>query len=291
MRYCTYLSLIALIFMPALITACGSGSSSPQQAAYESVLTANYKVAYIPDAPATDGTSTFKIRVSNRTTGVPVTGKTISLTPTMHMTSMNHATPFETLQDKGDGTYSGAVYYLMASKMADGTSMGTWELKFAIDGETAVFNPAVSMSMGTTSKAALKGIVDTIGSMTGTATARTYHLFNDGISGTGVKLFIAAADDAMMTSFPAVSVGAALHDQAGGDWPVTSMTVEASTDKAAWTALNDDGNGHWSKAGLQTLSPGAHLYIRLMVNGEQKTTDGSAAGTSNAYGDFTVGGM
>jgi len=284
------LILITMLCLSLVIFGCGSGGSGTTSSAQtnESVTTASYKIEYIPATAATEGKSSFKIRVSNKTTGAAVAGKTITLTPTMNMTSMSHSTPCEALKDNADGTYSGTIYYLMASTMANGTSMGTWELKFAVDGETATFNPAVTMSMGTTPRCTLKGINDKIGSTMGSATARNYYLFNDGISGSTAKLFIAAADDSMMTNFPAVSIGSMLHDQMSADMPVSSMTVEVSTDKTAWTTLTDDGNGHWSKSGLAMLSAGSHLYVRLTVNGEQKTTDGLAVSGTNDSATFTI---
>jgi hypothetical protein len=283
-------SLFKTVIMLCLLLAtfgCGGGSSnsSSPAATNASVTTASYNVEYIPVTTATEGKSSFTIRVTNNVTGAAVAGKTVSLTPTMYMTTMSHSTPCETIRDNGDGTYSGTIYYLMASTMADGTSMGTWELKFTLDGETATFNPAVIMSMGTTPRSTLKGVNDKIGMM-GSSTVRNYYLFNDGISGNTVKVFIAAADDSMMTKFPAVSTGTNLTGLT-----VNTMSVEVSTDKTNWTALTDAGNGHWSKNGLAMLSAGTHLYVRLIVNGEQKTTDGAAVGATNAYGDITIAGM
>lgn len=283
-----YLLPGALILTLAILSACGgSGGSSPSQTTYDPVQTATYKVEYLPVTTAVDGKSSYKIRVSNRTTVAAVAGKTITLVPTMHMTSMSHSTPFEALKDNGDGTYFGTIYYLMASQAADGTSMGTWELAFAVDGETAAFNPVVTISTGTTSRVTLKGVSDKVGSMT-SATSRTYYLFNDGMPGGSVKLFIAAVDNAAKTSYPAVSAGTVLHDQTGANWPVASALVEVSTDKTNWTPLGDDNNGHWSKTGLPALSASSHLYVRLTVNGEQKTTDGAPLSAANGAADFTI---
>jgi hypothetical protein len=164
-------------------------------------------------------------------------------------------------------------------------SMGTWDLTFSIGGESATFNPTVAMAMGTTPKITLKGISDKIGMM-GSMSSRSYYVFNDGISGSTVKLFIAAADDSMKMSFLAVSVGSVLTGLT-----VSTMTIEVSSDKNSWTQLTDDGTGHWSKTGLPMLAVGAHLYVRMTINGEQKTTDGAVVGASNAFGDFTIAGM
>lgn len=278
----------ALLFLiTALVSACGdSSATTSEQTSYESVQTASYKVEYIPVTSAFEGKTAFKLRLTTLSDGKPAPGKSISLAPKMTMTSMSHTTPFDALKDNGDGTYSSTIYYLMASTMAGGISMGSWELKFTINGESATFNPTVAMSMGTTPKISLKGINDKIGSMLGGMSSRSYYLFNDGISGSTAKLFVAAADDSTMMNYPAVSVGTTL-----AGLTVTDMTVEVSADKNSWTTLTDDGKGHWSKTGLAALTAGTHLYVRLTVNGEQKTTDGAAVGVTNACGDFTVAGM
>jgi hypothetical protein len=286
MRIKLLLNLTLMVFVAVFVSACGGSSSSTPTpiSANATVTTPTYKVEYIPVTTAAEGKTTYMLRLTNISDGKAAAGKTISLVPTMTMSSMSsHITPFETLKDNSDGTYSGTIYFLMPSTMADGSSMGKWELKFTVDNETAIFNPAVAMAMGTTPKISLKGISDKSG-----GSSRTYYLFNDGISGNTAKLFIAAVDvdGSMMTKFPAVSIGTSLTGLT-----VNTMTVEVSSDKTTWTALTDDGNGHWSKTGLAMLSTGTHLYVRLTINGEQKTTDGAVVGASNSYGDFTVAGM
>jgi hypothetical protein len=94
----------------------------------------------------------------------------------------------------------------------------------------------------------------------------------------------------MMMSFPAVSVGTQLHDQNGAVWTVSAMTVEASTDGANWVVATDKGSGHWSVAGLTGLSSGVSgsVYVRVTVNGEQKTTDGLPVTGTNGYATFSV---
>ncbi|GAM09727.1 hypothetical protein OR1_02007 [Geobacter sp. OR-1] len=279
---------IVLLVMAAILAACGSSSSGTATAANESVQTASYKVEYIPVTTAAEGKSAFKIRLTNRTTGAIVTGKTVTLTPKMQMTGMSHGTPAGAIMDNGDGTYSGTIYYLMASNRADGTSMGTWELKFAIDGETATFNPVVAMGMGTTPRTTLKGITDTISSAMGNPPAqRSYYLFNDGISGNTVKLYIAALDDGMMTQYPAISSGSTLHDAMNASWTANPVTVALSTDATNWVTATDDGSGHWSNTNV-TLTAGGKLYVRLSVNGEQKTVDGLAVAGTNGYATFSI---
>lgn len=284
------LNLLLLVLTIVLVSACGNSTSNPV-ITHESVSTATYKIEYIPVSSAAEGKSTYKLRLTNKATGTAVPGKTITLAPTMTMTTMTHSTPFKALTDNGDGTYTGSIYYVMASVAADGSSMGTWNLAFTVDGETATFHPSVAMAMGRVVK--LKGINDKIGGMMGSSSPRTYQIFNDGISGSSVKFFITAADDAAMMTFPAVSVGTVLHDQMNATMPVTAMTVEVSTDKTNWTPLTDNDNGKWSAVFGTMLTAGSHLYVKVTVNSEQKTTDGAAvaAGNTNAYGDFTISGM
>jgi hypothetical protein len=125
--------------------------------------------------------------------------------------------------------------------------------------------------------------------------SRTYYLYTDGVSGTTgnhtFELFIAALEN--MMSFPAVSVGAVLNQ---GDptyeLTVSTMTVEVSTDSAFSTPIvaTDNGSGHWSATGISGLTDDQQgtLYVRLTVNGEQKTTTGSAPSGTNAYATFLV---
>ena len=279
------LNLLLLILTINLVSACGNAITDP---AYESVTTTSYKIEYIPLTTAAEGKTTYKLRLTYTTTGTAVAGKTITLAPTMTMTSMGHSTPYEALSSNGDGTYSGTIYFVMASVAADGSSMGTWNLEFTVDGETVTFHPTVAMAIGSVVK--LKGVNDKIGSMMG-STSRTYQIFNDGIGGSNVKFFITAVDDSAMMTFPTVSVGTTLHNQMNAAVPITDMTVDVSTDKSTWATLSDNGSGRWSKPGLAALAVGSHLYVRLTVNGEQKTIDGAAVGASNAYGDFTIVGI
>jgi hypothetical protein len=157
--------------------------------------------------------------------------------------------------------------------------MGIWELKVMVGMESAIFYPPVAMAMGTTNRTILKGQTDEIGSMMGTS-KRRYYLFNDGSAfamSSTFKLFIAAEDDSMMMKYPSVSNNSTLHNAMGAPWTVSDMTVKASTDNgSSWSALTDDGAGHWSASGLTGLSTGGTVKVRVIVNGEQKTTDGAA---------------
>jgi hypothetical protein len=246
-------------------------------------LTPSYIVDYIPGmAAAAQGKTSFKVKISNRD-GSAATGKSVTLMPLMHMASMSHSAPVDTVVESATpGTYDCTVYYSMAS----GPGMGVWELKVMIGMESALFYPPVAMAMGTTSFVKLKGIDDKIGSM-GSMTSRTYQLFNDGISGGTIKLFVSAADDSMMMKFPAVSGGTILTGLT-----VNTISVEVSSDptnSVSWTALTDGGNGHWSASGI-TPDMNSKINVRLTINGEQKTTDGKVLSTNglNGYQTFII---
>jgi hypothetical protein len=257
-------------------------------------LTNTYKVEYVPGMmAATQGKTSFKIRITNRSDGLPATSLSLSLMPTMHMATMSHMTPMDgTITESVPGTYSCTAYYLMSS----GMGMGYWELKVQIGGmggETATFYPSVGMAMGTTTvRATLKGQGDLIAGMS--PSKRTYYLFKDGLSSgatTTFNLFLAAQES--MMSFPAISTlsTTTLHTETGTPWTVSSVTVLASTDGSTWSfPAVETATGHWSLSGLTGLVSGqtGTIYIKLNVNGEDKTTDGNAVSGINGYATFTV---
>jgi hypothetical protein len=241
-------------------------------------------------ADAALGKTTFKLRVTNRSyPNAAASGLALSIYPLMHMQTMNHSTPIGVITDNGDGTYDCTVYYLMMS----GANMGYWELQVKIGSETATFYPAVSMAMGTdTVSTSLYGPADAgmNSMMTG-----YYRLFNDGIVSAAsptFKLHI-SHQESMMTTFKAVSLGSVLSSPTR---TVTSITVLASTDSAfssgPTVTATDDGNGRWSMPGMTGLASAgtATVYVKLNVNGQDKTTDGLVSNPSgtNTYATFTV---
>jgi len=124
--------------------------------------------------------------------------------------------------------------------------------------------------------------------MTGTE-KRSYYVFKDGLvtgSTTTLSLFIAAKES--MMNYPAVSIGTVLSSPTG---TVTAMTVEASSDGGTnWVPAIDNANGHWSVSGLAGLVSGTTgtIYVKMGVNGEDKTTDGNAVSVANGYATFIV---
>jgi hypothetical protein len=233
---------------------------------------------------------------------------------------MVHGTAFEGTCSEGTttGEYVCAVYYLMPSIMMNDRSMGFWELKVmvgSLDGEHVFFYPTVTMAMGDTAQVRLKGRDDKISSsinhgagntngMTSEAEVRTYYLFKKSLTGmTGnhsFEFFIAAKENIM--DYPAVSVGTTLNS---GDLnyvlSIVTMSVEVSTDAINWvTATDHGGHGHsgqWVADNISGLTDGsaAVLYVRLVVEGEQKTTDGATPNAlpatddaNNHYAKFIV---
>jgi hypothetical protein len=110
-----------------------------------------------------------------------------------------------------------------------------------------------------------------------------------------LDLFVAARET--MMSYPPVFVGTTMSSGTAYELTVASMSVEVSTDETNWTAATDNGDGHWTVAGISGLTNGmaGTLYVRVTVNDEQKTADGAtpAGDGSNDYAQFTVtpGGM
>lgn len=268
-------------------------------------LSSTYKVEYIPNPMmgAMEGKTMFTLKISDKDTGTAATGLSVSLMPMMHMATMDHASPVDGCSETAAGEYACTVYYLMGSSMSGGMSMGYWQLKVMIGGmmgESVTFSPSVMMAMGDTAKATLKGQSgDQIAGMM-MSENRSYYLFKEALTGMTnnhtLSLFVAARES--MMSFPAVSVGTVLNSgDAMYELTVASMAVEVSTDGTNWSAATDNGTGHWSVSGISGLTNGAegNVYVRLTVNGEQKTTTGAApAGDgSNDYATFTVtpGGM
>lgn len=277
----------ALLLLGFMFSACGGSSGSTSPTSYESAQTATYKVEYIPVTPAQEGKSEVKVRVTDKVSGAVYTDRTVVLTPNMAMTAgYSHGTPFSAVTNNNDGTYSVTIYYSMASKNADGTALGDWDLTFNVNGENAKFYPVVARS-AVTARRALKGVADSIPGMSGPS-KRNYLLFSEGISGTSVKLYIAAVDNQMMTLFPAISTGTILHDANSNSWIANPVSVELSTDNSNWISASAGANpGQWV-ATVSGMTAGGSLYAKLTINGEQKTTDGSIVGAANGYQTFTV---
>ena len=259
--------------------------------------TSSYIVEYLPTMMGPmEGKSSFKVRITDHA-GTAQTGLAVSLMPMMYMESHMHSTPLGSVTNNGDGTYDLEIYYLMGSSMMSGMSMGYWQIKVLVGGmmgEMAYFYPDVMAAMGDTARAILKGQAtgtDKIAGMT-MDMPRPYTIFNEGVTGTtgnhDVSFFVAARET--MMSYPSVNTNTVLNAGNAYELTVASITVEVSTDASNWTTANETANGHYAVTGLTDLTDGSagEVYVRLSVNGEQKTTDSSSVSGMNGYATFTV---
>lgn len=275
--------------------------------------TNSYKVEYIPVGMMglMEGKATFQLDITDAETGLTgQEGLNVALMPMMYMLNgMNHSTPVEGCTDDGGGLYTCTLYYAMATMM-NGESMGYWDLKVTIGGtmmngmmmggESVHFYPSVMMRMdGDTNKVKLKGQADMIEGMMGMPEQRTYFIYNDGAteatSGHDVELFIAAKES--MMSFPALSLGTTFNSGTDYELAVTGPTsVEVSADGSTWVSATNIEGGHWAATGVTGLTTGeaGTVYVKLVVNDEQKTTDGFTAdgagniADTNEYGKLTI---
>lgn len=259
-------------------------------------LTETYKLEYIQPGmmQAMEGKSTFQLHITDRVSGEDITGLSPMFMPMMNMPTMSHSTPTAepAVTEDGNGLYTVSVYYLMASQMMDGTAMGYWDLSFTVAGEVAHFYPAVKMAMGDTVKTQLKGQSDLIKDMMGMDVSRDYYIFKDSLTGMGpytLTLFVAAKEN--MMNFPAVINNTELTSGMGGTaLNISSVEVNVSTNGALATAAIDNGDGTWSIEIDLNSGEANQLEVSLLVNGERKTSDGTADGM-NATFMITPGNM
>lgn len=299
MQHNNYRKFIAVLFLSISIFLI-QGCDEVEDAVDPTVsLTDSYRVKYASNmSMISEGKSTFTFEVSDKTTNVPLSGLTISVMPMMDMVSGHmHDSPVTAVTDNGDGSYEATVYYLMPSSMMNGTKMGDWELRIMIGGmggEVAHFAPDVMMAMGDSVKATLLGQSDLIMGMM-MPEQRKYFFFKNSLTGmTGnhnFSLFLAARES--MMSHKAVYANVTLNQgDATYEYLVSPIVVEVSTDGSSWSAATDQGDGNWTVAGLSGLTDNVQgsIYVRLQIQGEYKTTNGSApAGDgSNDYAVFTV---
>lgn len=271
-----------------VITKIGKALENCSKVAY----TPSYKIVYsypMGSMGSSQGKSTFKLAITGPSGITPMPGLVLSVEPMMHMSSAEHAAPVDTIVDNGDGTYTCTIYYLMASVM-NGMASGHWELTVTIgsgtSAETSYFYPFAGMAMGDTASASLYGPSDIVSGMSGTEN-RKYYLFKENVISAAtptLNLYI-AHDEGMKMSFKPAFNGAVLSGT------TTSLSVRASTDKSTWSTSNvDNANGHWSLSGISGLVSGVTttIYVELIANAEQKTTNGSGPAGTNDYASFKV---
>ena len=266
----------------------------------------NLKVTYAPQTPMNvHGKNQFTLEITD-TAGTPVTGLTtadLKVMPMMYMADRTHATPVGDIIETNPGVsgiYNVTLYYLMPSRMnMNQTTMGTWDLKVMANTKTVHFYPNINMAMGDTvrSDPRLLGITDTIINMDGLESGRPYNIFRDGDpvaqgGGTNYDFDIFISPMETMMSFPALIVGEQLASGMGGaPLDVTSVDIDVNVNDGGWdtTSDQDHGDGTWTLNTLQLNSGVNEIKIRLIVNGETKTTDGLALNPGvNDFTPFTV---
>ena len=266
---------------------------------FDTATAANLTVTYTPlTMNNVHGKNVFKLLIEDNSG--PVTGLTdLQVMPMMYMADRNHATPMGGITELGAGEYEVTAYYLMPSRMMDGTTMGTWDLKVMTNNKTVHFYPNINMAMmANTARVQLKGVADTVINMDGLEVPRTYNLFRDNLVQEGAgsnyefDVFIAPMEN--MMSFPALVDGDTLTSGMGGTpYLVSGITVEASDDGGStWNTGAPSGtDGVWNFSGSQalTLASGANeVRVRLTVSSEVKTTNGLATDGTNDFAIFTV---
>lgn len=268
---------------------------------------ATYRVTYTPPPMNVHGKNQFTLTITD-TAGSPVTGLTggtdLKVMPMMYMADRTHATPIGEITETVPGVsgiYNVTVYYLMPSRMdMNQTTMGTWDLKVMTNMETVHFYPNIDMAMGDTvrSDPRLLGIGDTIKNMDGLETGRPYNIFRDGdpvlqAGSTDYDFEIFISPMETMMSFPALIVGNTLvSGMDGTPLLVTSVDIDVNVNNGTWDTNSDqdNGDGTWTLNTLQLNSGSSNeIKIRVIVNGETKTTDGLAANPGvNDFTPFTV---
>ena len=247
------------------------------------------------------GKNQFTLEITD-TAGAPVAGLTdLQVMPMMYMADRIHSTPVGDITETVPGVsgiYNVTVYYLMPSRMMDGTTMGTWDLKVMANMKSVHFYPNINMAMmSNTVRVQLKGVSDTIIDMNGLEVPRPYNLFRDGLAQQGAgsnydfDVFIAPMET--MMSFPALLDPMTLKSGMGGtDYDVSGVVVEASANGGLYVAGTDNSDGTWSFNGLNmNTTPGFanKIRVKLSDSNETKTTDGLAAQAgANDSATFTV---
>lgn len=283
----SFLSFAAVAVLSVFITSCGSSGGS----------TPGYNVELIEsEMGLTTGKSSFQLKVTKKSDGSVATGlaSSIVLYPLMHMSTMDHSNPVPAdavTESSTAGVYDCTLFFTMATMSA----AEYWELQVTLDGETTTFTPNVGMAMGSdTVRATLKNNSDMIMSMDGTMSARSYYLFKDeaivDVHGGEFTIFLATAQEGLMM-FPPVTVGMSMMDMNNQNvqMTVTSLDLSASIDGTEWEAMTCDANSrcavhiHELVAGEATT-----VYVKMNINGNDYTTDGSSVSSTNGYATFTV---
>lgn len=287
---------------PAATPADSGALDAALDAAHDSpTTTADYTVEYVDNPVGLHtGKSQFQLKITNKGDGKPATGlaASIKLDPVMKMSMMSHGNPVPAdavKESATPGTYDCALFFTMASVDMNGNPQGQWTLKVRVGTfDAAPIALTVKMPMGTdTTHAMLRSSTDMIAGMGG-AKMRSYPLFRDTLvadqGGYAFKTFLATVQEGLM-SWPPVTVGLTLVDQGGTTTQLTVATVElaASTDGATWVPMPCDAMSRCA-ATVTGLSKGVagKVFVKLKLNGQDYTTDGSALDPGKNVATFSV---
>jgi len=276
-----------------MLMACGGESSDSDTI----VNNAHTMTLTSPEMGASEGKSNFTLNVKD-SDGFAINSVVPMMMPMMTMVNGHqHSTPNLGCEETdAEGNASCTLYFSMAS----GPTMGVWNLGFTLPDSEQVaieFTPTVAMAMGDTKKAKLKGINDMIAGMEMDGmimpASREYQIYNNGLTGMGdnrsIELFIATKES--MMSYPALVRNQVLND-GSADYELipTTIEVKVSTDNSSWITATTSGEGAWQATGLSGLvdNQEAILYVKLAVNGEDKTTNGKVPEGINASAQFIL---
>lgn len=243
------------------------------------------------DQPIYEGKTAFRFSVQDHM-GNPVSGLFPAYQPKMQMAMHQHTTPYSSINEseEEEGVYEGVVYFLMASAMANGTSMGLWSLGIDLGEDEVTFYPRVNMAIGSDNvRANLKSQQTCHSGMMGASEKCSYILFKHALQqieqGYRFEVFIAVKQS--MMSFPALSAPLTVEADA---LDINSIQVDMSTDEETWYTAVSQGEGLWSCEELSELDSAeqATVYVRLRVNGEQATDDGSVADGISDHATFQL---
>lgn len=294
-----------------ILMACGGDDNStaeqaPAQTSFTYTTETHIFTVSLPEMGAAVGKSVFPINVKDNT-GTPLANLIPSMTPMMNMAAGHqHSAPHTGCTETDvDGNAECTAYFLMPSEM-NGVAMGEWDLSFSLseNSDAIKFSPVVTMAMGDTTLAKLKGDDNdqipamamqensmqsmAMGSMEMQTEARTYFLFNNGIMTMGdsssVELFLAAKET--MMSFPTITQNIVLNAESNNELTIDTLEIQMSSDNTNWVEATSQGEGIWKAIGISELTD--TLYVSLSVNGETKTTNGQLVDTENSAAKFTL---
>jgi len=265
--------LATLIFIPFLLSACGSDDEQGNSVS-------------LSMGDMENGVAELTVTITDENQE-PVTEGDISITPVMYMDSgMVHSTPManQNGQLNQNGQHTATAYFLMASMN------GYWEVEVEFAGKTHTFDIEVDMMMS--DRKVLKGASSDLISHMGNDVARSYYLFNLGRevsdSQNQFTVFVAARETLM--AYQAITDGATLNADTQYEYPLGTVVVEMCSidcdNQTNWkTAIeNSEAAGEYTASDLNLAGDETDsIDVRLTIGGERKTSDGSETGYNASF--------